>query len=169
MVGRVKARLESNPLPARDNWRFKQNLVSTRTQGEKKKKQWPYKRMSQTFLCVSRSLRQRHGWQWPATGSGALNTTFLRATHAGISPFERGHHYHRYPYHNWPQAKLRRRNTAPPLQQKIWIKGLLSMVPPIRARLSLPHSQSLPSGSFLKPLILIHQKADRTKTTIMES
>ena len=32
-----------------------------------------------------------------------------------------------------------------------------------------PHSQSLPSGSFHKPLSLIHQKADRMKTTITEN
>ena len=30
-------------------------------------------------------------------------------------------------------------------------------------------SQSLPSGSFYKPLILLHQRADRMKTTITES
>ena len=29
-----------------------------------------------------------------------------------------------------------------------------------------PHSQSLPSGSFHKPLIIIHQRGDRMKTTI---
>ena len=33
----------------------------------------------------------------------------------------------------------------------------------------LPHSQSLPSGSFHEPLILIHQGADRMKTTITEN
>ena len=38
----------------------------------------------------------------------------------------------------------------------------------IRTRPSFPHSQSLPSGSFHKPLILINQKADRMKTTITE-
>ena len=37
------------------------------------------------------------------------------------------------------------------------------------SRLSFPHSQSFPSGSFHKPLILIHQKADRMKTTIIGS
>ena len=31
-----------------------------------------------------------------------------------------------------------------------------------RARLSFPHSQSLPSGNLHKPLILIHQRADRS-------
>ena len=39
-----------------------------------------------------------------------------------------------------------------------WIKDLLSMAPPIRTRPSFPHNQSLPSGSFHKLLILIHQK-----------
>ena len=37
------------------------------------------------------------------------------------------------------------------------------MAPPIRTRPSFPHSQSLPSGSFHKPLILIPQRADRRK------
>ena len=52
---------------------------------------------------------------------------------AGISPFE--------------EAKLH------PSAEN-WIKDLLSMAPPT----SLPHSQEvyLPSGSFQKPLILIH-------------
>ena len=36
----------------------------------------------------------------------------------------------------------------------------------IRARPRFPHSQSLPSGSFHKPLILIHQRTDRMKTTV---
>ena len=36
-------------------------------------------------------------------------------------------------------------------------------------RLSFPHSQFLTSGSWHKPLILIHQKADRMKTTITEN
>ena len=38
------------------------------------------------------------------------------------------------------------------------------MAPPNRTRPSFPHSQSLQSGSFHKPLILIHQRADRMKT-----
>ena len=50
-----------------------------------------------------------------------------------------------------------------------WIKDLLSMAPPIRTRPRFPHSQSLPSGSFYKPLILLHQGADRMKATITEN
>ena len=34
---------------------------------------------------------------------------------------------------------------------------------------SCPHSQSLRSGSFHKPLILIHQRVDRMKTAITEN
>ena len=33
---------------------------------------------------------------------------------------------------------------------------------------SFPISQSLPPGSFHKPFILLHQRADRPKTTITE-
>jgi len=58
-----------------------------------------------------------------------------------------------------------------------WIKVLLSMVLPIRARTSFP-SKSLPSGSFHKPLIFkglteeirtTIPSASRTNTTIKES
>ena len=49
------------------------------------------------------------------------------------------------------------------------IKDLLSMALPIRTRPSSPISQSLPSGNFHKPLILLHQRADRMKTTITEN
>ena len=48
-------------------------------------------------------------------------------------------------------TKLQGGNTA-----ENWIKDLLSMALPTRARPTFPESQSLPSGSFHKPLILIH-------------
>ena len=47
-----------------------------------------------------------------------------------------------------------------------WIKDLLNMAPPIRTRHNFPFSQSLSSGSFHKPLTLLHQTAERLKTTI---
>ena len=50
-----------------------------------------------------------------------------------------------------------------------WIKNLLSLALPLKTRPSFPLSQSLPSGSFHKPLILLHQRADRLKTTIIEN
>ena len=49
------------------------------------------------------------------------------------------------------------------------IKDLLSMDPPIRTKPNFPLSQSLPSGRFYKPLILVHQRADRLKTVITEN
>ena len=55
------------------------------------------------------------------------------------------------------------------LSRENLIKDLLSMAPPIRTRPRFPHSQSLPSGSFYKPLILLHQGADRMKATITEN
>ena len=50
-----------------------------------------------------------------------------------------------------------------------WIKDLLSKTLPTRARLGFTHSQSLPPRSFHKPLIIIHQRKDRMKTTITEN
>ena len=62
-----------------------------------------------------------------------------------------------------------REGTQPYPSAENWIKDLLSMVLPIGTRPSFPLSQSLPLGSFHKSLILLHQKADRLKTTITEN
>ena len=69
----------------------------------------------------------------------------------------------------WPQVKQQGREHSPTHQQKNGNKDLLSMALPIRTRPSFPLSQSLPSGSFQKPLILLHQRADRMKTAITEN
>ena len=65
------------------------------------------------------------------------------------------------------QVKQQRGNTVP--SKENWIKDLLSMAPHIRTRPSVPLSQYLPSGSFHKSLILIHQWAGRMKTTVIEN
>ena len=65
----------------------------------------------------------------------------------------------------WPQVN-NREETQPHPSTENWIQDLLNMAPPIRTRPSFPLSQSLPSGSFHKPLTLLHQRADRLKTTI---
>ena len=58
-----------------------------------------------------------------------------------------------------PQAKLREGALSHP-SAEYWIKDLLSMALPTRTRSSFPHSQSLH---------LIHQRANRMKTTITEN
>ena len=68
----------------------------------------------------------------------------------------------------WPQVNSRE-GTQPHPSTENWIKVLLSMAPPIRTRPSFPLSQSISSGSFHKPLILLHQRAARLKTTITEN
>ena len=65
----------------------------------------------------------------------------------------------------WPQVN-NREGTQPHPSPESWIKDLLSMALPIRRRPSFPLSQSLLSGSFHKSLILLHQRADRLKTTM---
>ena len=50
-----------------------------------------------------------------------------------------------------------------------WTELNWTMAPPIRTRPSMPLSQSIPSGSFHKPLILLHQRADRLKATTTEN
>ena len=56
----------------------------------------------------------------------------------------------------WCQVNSRE-GTQPHPSTENWIKDLLSSALSIRTRPSFPLSQSLPSGSFHKPLILLHQ------------
>ena len=68
----------------------------------------------------------------------------------------------------WPQVN-NRKWTQPHSSTENWIKDVLSLALPFRTRPSFPLSQSLPSGSFHKPLILLHQRADRLKISIIVS
>ena len=94
------------------------------------------------------------GQQGPIAGSGALNTTVpVQVLSKEVSIIV-------------ITPKVMGENTALPINRKLDLRFtlILSMVPPIRTRPSFPHSQSLSSGSFLKPLILINQRANRMKT-----
>ena len=84
---------------------------------------------------------------------------------AGVSPFEGGHHYCHYPYQSLALT-TGYEETQPHQSADNWIKNLLCIAMPTRARPSFPPNQSLTSGSFHKPLILMNQRADRMKTTI---
>ena len=100
------------------------------------------------------------GRQWPAAGLGALSEQCVHGTF-----------WRRLPLFLLLPQKFglrsnNREGTQPQPSTENWIKDLLIMVPPIRTRPSFPLSQSLPSGSFHKPLILLYQRADRVKTTI---
>ena len=102
-------------------------------------------------------------WQWPAAGLRTLSVavpawdllkevTIIFITSTIV----------------WPQVNHREGPQLHPSTGN-WIKDLLSMAMPIRTRPSYPLRQSLPSGSFHKPLIPIYQRADRMKTTITEN
>ena len=57
----------------------------------------------------------------------------------------------------WSQVKQQGGSAALSFNRKLLLQVLLSMAPSIRTKTSFPHSQSLASGNFHKPLILIHQ------------
>ena len=86
------------------------------------------------------------GWQWPAAGLGALSV----AVHA-LDPLKEVAIIFITSTIVWSQVNNREGTQFHPSPES-WIKDLLNMAPPI--------SQSLPSGSFHKPLILLHQRAD---------
>ena len=71
--------------------------------------------------------------------------------------FEGGDQYLHYLHHSSASGQTTGREHRPATEN--WIKDLLSMAPSFRTRPSFPLSQSLPSGSFHKPLILLHQRA----------
>ena len=130
--------------------------------GHRRKEQWPHKRLTQTWLWVSRSLWRRYGL--------ALVCCRVRGTARGgayTRPFEGGHHYLHYLHHTLVSGQTTGREHSPPTEY--WIKHLLSKAPFIRTRPSFPHSQSLPLGRFHKPLFLICQRAEGMKTTITEN
>ena len=72
-------------------------------------------------------------------------------------------------HHQFGLRSNNREGTQPRPSTENWTKDWLSMAPPIRIRPSFPYSQSHPTESFHKPLILICQRADRMKTTITEN
>ena len=92
------------------------------------------------------------GWQWSALGSGALTTTVLGAMVCWHKSFWR----RSLPLPYFGLRPNYRERTQPYPSAENWIKDLLRLALPTRATLSFPHSQSLPSGSFHKPLIFIH-------------
>ena len=108
-------------------------------------------------------------WQWPAAGSGALTIAVLGGAACWHKSF-----WSRSPLPPLPLPKfglrpIYREGTQPHPSAENWTKDLVSMALPTRTRPSFPHSQFLPSGSLHQPLILIHQRADKMKTTITEN
>ena len=139
----------------------KQNLVHTRTQ--EKGAVTPQEtdsdlsmsiQESPAEVCVSSGLLQGWGhWVWQC-----LHGTFRRRSPSSSLPP--------------PQFGLRsnnRKGTQLHPSTENWIKDLLSMAPPIRIGPTVSLSQSLLSESFHKPLILLHLRTDRLKTTITEN
>ena len=94
------------------------------------------------------------GQQWPAAALGALSVG-----NVCTGPYEGGRRYLHYLPHSLVSGQTTGREHSPTQQQKIGLKIYWAWHP-IRTRPSFPLSQSLPSGSFHKPLIL-HQRADR--------
>ena len=79
------------------------------TPGPRREEQWSYKRLTQTCLQVSRSLRQSHGLAVACCRVGGT-----QCSSACMGPFEGGHHYLHYLHHSWPQVKQQGGNTAVP-------------------------------------------------------
>ena len=75
------------------------------------------------------------------------------------------------PVHSLASGQTKGRVHSPFHQQKIGLKIYWAWPRPsaIRTRPHCPHSQSLSPESFHKPIILIHKRPDKIKTTITEN
>ena len=123
--------------------------------GPRRKEQWPHKRLTQTCPWVSRSVWQRRGSMVACCRVGGTEC---------LGPFAGSPHYLHYLPHSMASGQITGREQPNPSTENS-IKDL----PPIRTKPSFPLSQSFPSRSFHKLLILLHQRADRMKTTITEN
>ena len=117
---------------------------------------WRADSFEKTWMLGKTEGRRRRGWQRMRWLDGITNTMDMGL--GGLQELVMDREAWRAAVHGVTKSRTR-------LSE--WTE--LSMAPPIRTRLSFPHSQSFPSGSFHKALILIHQRADKMKTTITEN
>ena len=110
-----------------------------------------------TYPQVSQSLWQKF---WLAVAWCKVRGT--ECSSECIGPFEGSAHYLHYLHHSLALGQMTGREPSPTLQQKIGLKVYW-------ARPSFLLSQSLPSGSFQRSLILLHQRADWLKTTLFSN
>ena len=93
------------------------------------------------------------GQRWPAAGRGGLSVAVW-----AWELLKEGAIIFIASTVDWPQVNSREGTQLHPSTGH-WVKDLLSMALPIRTRPSFPLSQSLHSGSFHKPLIFLHHRA----------
>ena len=117
---------------------------------------WRADSFEKTWMLGKTEGRRRRGWQRMRWLDGITNTMDMGL--GGLQELVMDREAWRAAVHGVTKSRTRLSK---------WTE--LSMAPPIRTRLSFPHSQSFPSGSFHKALILIHQRADKMKTTITEN
>ena len=86
----------------------------------------------------------------------------IECSSACIGPFEGGQLYLHYLHHSLASGQITGREHSLPIPHKIGLK--IYRAQHIKTRPSFLLSQSLLSGSFLKPLILLYQRTDRLKT-----
>ena len=133
------------------------------TPGPRRKEQWSHKRLTQTCLWVSKSFWRRCGLV-----VACFRVRDTKCNSMCLGPFEGGSCYIHYLHHSLVSGQTTGRESSPTHQQKIGLKVYWAWPCP-QEQDSFPRSQSFPSGSFHKPLILIHQREDRRKTTVTEN
>ena len=107
------------------------------------------------------------GWQWPATGSGTLNTTILGAVECWHKSFWRRCHC---PYQSLALGETTGRECSPTHQQKIGLKIYWAWPCPLEQRKAQFYPQPVPpTRKLAKTLIHIHQRVGRMKITITEN
>ena len=140
-----------------------QNPVCTRTQ--KKGAVTPQETEPDLLMTVQESPAKAWVNSDLPWGQGRWLQQYWEVPHAGISPLGGGC----LCLIVWPQVKLQGGNTAPPISRKsklkiYWAWPCPPEQDPVSPSISLSHQEA-----FIKPLILLHQRTDRMKTTITKN
>ena len=142
-----------------DSWRAQTKLYVHQDPGERSSdptRDWP-------DLPVS-----RHPWRRCGSVVACCRVGGTACSSACRGPFEGGHHYLHYLHHSLASAQITGREHSSAHQLKIGWK-IYWHGPAHRNKTQFPLQSVSPSGSFHKPLIVLHQRTDRMKTTNIEN
>ena len=126
--------------------------------GSRRKEQWPQEADPDLPVSVQESLAE--AW----VGRGLLQG---RGHTACLGPLEGGRHYLHHLHGSLASGQTTGREHSPAHQQKIGFKIYWAWAH--QNKIQFPPQSVSPIRKLPKPFILIHQRADRLKTTITEN
>ena len=107
-------------------------------------------------------------WQRPGSAVACCRVGDTECSSVCMGPFEGGPHCLHYLHHSLAWGQITGKEHSPTLQQKVGLKIYWAW-PRSSEQDHFSLSQSLPLGSFHKPLILLHQRAAAAAAKLLQS